>query len=338
MYLASIRHGESTFYQIRRSCLHPHSNCFYPELVFDLGQHPEKYFELFNQEIPLFDTTLQEAIETHCSDSSEVILEELLWDFLPRQTRDCLSRFSRKQYSRPRPLSETERRDIARTVHIFDRRRLYYLYYGAIDQTRLYRMHEKLCRPLLQKSRDEREFYFRKLERQIPPGEYHNYLYAAFNLQRYFDVSYAAFLPEALSFDEISELMTEAICQLNEDEGFWFGEEMHDVLHQHLQRYLFMFFDFSPQKRQIENEFVRNFINSHRQFRWPERKPDVSDEQVLFLFSEPYAHLKEMGKQELTRLYRQKAMQLHPDQGGDQELFVQLTEIYKMLMTGKKQQ
>ncbi len=338
MYLASIRHGESTFYQIRRSCRHPHSDSYYPQLVFDLGPHPKKYFELFNQEIPLFDTTLLEAIEEHCPDSSEIILEKLLWDFLPGQTRDILSRFSRKTYNRPRPLNESEREEIARTVHIFDRRRLYYLYYGAIDQTRLYRMHEKLCRPLLHKSRDEREFYFRNLERQISPGEYHNYLYAAFNLQRYFDVSYAAFLPEALSFDEISELMAEAICQLNEDTAFWLGEELHDLLHQHLQRYLFMFFDFSPQQRLIENEFVRNFINSHRKFRWPERQPDVTDEKVISLFSLPYAQLKKMEKQELTRLYRQKAMQLHPDQGGDQELFVQLTEIYRLLMAGKKQQ
>lgn len=337
MYLASIRHGESTFYQIRRSCLQPDSNSFYSELVFDLGQHPEKYIELFNNEIPLFDTHLQETIGKYSSDNSEIILEELLWDFLPRQTRDSLSRFARKQYNRPRPLSEAEREQITQTVHTFDRRRLYYLYYGAIDQTRLYRMHEKLCRPLLYKSRDEREFYFRKLERQISPGEYHNYLYAAFNLQRHFDVSYAAFLPEALSFDEVSELMAEAICQLNEDTSFWHGEELHELLPQHLQRYLFMFFDFSPQKRQIENEFVRNFINSHRKFRWPERKPNVSDEKVISLFSEPYAQLQKMERQELTRLYRQRAMQLHPDQGGNPELFVQLTEIYKMLIAGKAQ-
>jgi hypothetical protein len=198
-------------------------------------------------------------------------------------------------------------------------------------------MHEKLCRPLLHSSRDEREYYFRTLERQIPPAEYHNYLYAALNLQRYFDVSYAAFLPEALSFSEISELMVEAICQLNEDQSFWLGEERDDLLHQHLQRYVVLFFDFSPGKRSIENSFVRNFINSHRKFRWPERKPDVNDEKIVSLFSTTFTELKKMEKQALTRLYRQKAMQLHPDQGGDQELFVELTEIYKMLIAEKKQ-
>jgi curved DNA-binding protein CbpA len=39
---------------------------------------------------------------------------------------------------------------------------------------------------------------------------------------------------------------------------------------------------------------------------------------------------------QLNRLYRKKAMQLHPDRGGDHDLFIELTAVYESLRQMKK--
>ena len=43
-----------------------------------------------------------------------------------------------------------------------------------------------------------------------------------------------------------------------------------------------------------------------------------------------------MSREQLTRLYRKKAMDLHPDRGGDHDLFIELTEVYESLQRMKK--
>ena len=119
------------------------------------------------------------------------------------------------------PLTDAERDRIACQIHLFDRRRLYYLRYGAVDQSRLSRLHEKTCRPLLDQSRDEREFYFTAEETALQPGHYLQYVYAIFNLQRYFHQSFAPWLPESLAFDEMAEHFEQELCRLNNDSQFW---------------------------------------------------------------------------------------------------------------------
>jgi curved DNA-binding protein CbpA len=42
-----------------------------------------------------------------------------------------------------------------------------------------------------------------------------------------------------------------------------------------------------------------------------------------------------MTREQQNRLYRKKAMKLHPDGGGDHELFIELTEIYNELLRTK---
>ena len=42
--------------------------------------------------------------------------------------------------------------------------------------------------------------------------------------------------------------------------------------------------------------------------------------------------LASMSKRDLTRIYRQKAHELHPDKGGDTELFIRLTAAYEALL------
>ena len=42
-----------------------------------------------------------------------------------------------------------------------------------------------------------------------------------------------------------------------------------------------------------------------------------------------------MNKNDLTKLYRQKAHELHPDKGGEHDEFVRLCEAYEELLRKK---
>ena len=336
MYLATLNNGTVPTFEIRQSYRKPQENCFSFRVVYDLGPDPRQFFTLFNDHIVLFDNKLLTAISAASQTDGESLIEKLLWQFLPEETRRRLLLFEARAAGRPRPLSEQEREEITSLVHIFDRRRLYYLRYGAVDQSRLSRLHEKCCRPLLGKSRDEREYLFAAEESVLSPGLYLQYVYAIFNVQKHFHQSFAPWFPEALAQDEVADHFISELCRLSNDDQFWQGEELCEDLHPHLRRYLIMFFDHSPAGRSFQGDFARAFMAGHRQFRWPKRSPGQSPEKISAIFGTPYEQLKKMSAAELTRLYRKKAMQLHPDRGGDHDLFIELTAVYDALLHLKK--
>ncbi len=337
MYLAIISHGSSLSYQIRQSYRDADTGLYHYRLIFDLGNSPADHFRILAEGIPIFDDDLDRAVRAHAGKHSQMLLEKLLWRFLPRETRQHLSRFTREDRIVPGPLTAEDRRQIERQIHMFDRRRLHFLYYRAIDQSRLYTLREKALRPFLGQSRDEREYRFRTMEVDLDSGEFRNYIYATFNLQRHFSASFAPFLPEGLPPEEIADAFLEEICRLNADSRFWQGEGLPDALHPHLVRYPVMLFDFTPRNRTYSEDAIRQFISSHRRFRWPKRTPPVSEEKMSTIFSTPSAELRKMGRRQLTRLFRRLALQLHPDQGGDHDRFVELSEAYHFLLNSRKQ-
>ena len=333
MYLAKIIEGCQTSYQIRQS-YQTEEHCFNYRIIYDLGNNPHQFIDHFADHVVLFNQDLVEAVSANTKGDGDSILERLLYDFLPREIQQQFSIFqARAGYSTP--FSKSDRQEIARQIHLFDRRRLYYLRYGAVDQSRLSRLHEKCCRPLLGQSRDEREYYFTAEEKALEPGNYLQYVYAIFNLQKYFHQSFAPWLPESLAFDEMAEHFEKELCHLNQDRRFWQKEATTDWLHHHLARYLIMFFDYTPTRRSFPADFARKFMADHRTFRWPERTLARSPEKISEIFATPYDQLKKMTREQLNRLYRQKAMQLHPDRGGDHDLFIELTEIYNGLLRTK---
>ncbi len=337
MYLATLFQYGPPLYHIRQSFFDRDAQRYRFRCVFDLGEDPTVYFELLDGEIPAFDSKLVNALECSGCKDADAMLEDLLWPFFPVDTRRRLSRFRRSGASRLKPLSDEEKEEIDRTIHIFDRRRLYYLYYRAVDQSRLYRMHEKLCRPLLGCCRDEREYIFMDMESQLRSREYHTYVYAIFNLQQHFDLSFAAWLPPAHLYEKIGELFEQEICVLNSSRSFTGDAASAASLYHHLRRYLVMFFDYMPSwQHSPAQEYVRNFMNNHRKFRWPEKEPEVAKEQANKYFSVSYQELKKMDKKELTRLFRKKAKELHPDKGGEHEAFVELMQLYTALLKSKK--
>jgi len=338
MYLATLKRGGNTRYEIRQSV--PGSQNRYRDyrVVFDLGPDPGRYIENLSDEICYFSAELEDQVQPHTADDVSTLLEDLLWDFLPDDVQYRLSLFRYRGRATVTPLSEDERRSIERDVHMFDRRRLYYLRYGAVDQSRISRVNPKLYRPLLNKCRDEREFYLSGLETRLQYKELKMYVFAIFDLQRHFTESFSATMPEALNQLDISDHFLEDICRLNGDRKFWKNGPPPDSLHEHLVRYLIMFFDHGYGRRSLFDDFVREFMGRHRTFSWPDKKPTVSTGQAAAIFDTSWAKLQRMNKKELTRLYRKRAKELHPDSGGDHDEFIELNAAYVSLLIRKQGQ
>ena len=335
MYLAPVTRAGSTRYEIRQSYLDEKNGCYRYRIVFDLGRDPAVYLEELSDEICYFSAELEDCLGKMTDKDPTRLLEGLLWDFLPEEERHRLSLFRGRGTIGVRPLSDQDKKGIEREVHLFDRRRLYYLRYGAVDQSRIFRLNPKLYRPLLRQSRDEREYYFMDLEKVLKPNEMRTYAFAIFDLQRHFSQSFSATMPEALNQLDIADHFTRDICSLNRDSTFWSGDEMNWSLHEHLIRYIIMFFDHDYGRRSLLDDFVREFMGRHRAFRWPEKKPNVSTDEAARIFDTSWSDLQKMNKKDLSRLFRQRAKELHPDQGGNHERFIELSGAYASLLARK---
>ena len=80
---------------------------------------------------------------------------------------------------------------------------------------------------------------------------------------------------------------------------------------------------------------MRDFFDSHREFSYPDNAPLNMDE-ASDIFGVSRQELEDMDRDGLTRLYRTKAMELHPDQGGDHDSFIALTAAYKSILIRKE--
>lgn len=336
MYLATITRGTEKRYEIRQTIPGSDNRHHHYQLVFNLGNDPRRYIEHLTDDICYFSSELEDRISDHTEQDPTGILEELLWDFLPEEEKHRLEIFRYRGKAQVSPLSETDRIAIEKDIHLFDRRRLYYLRYGAVDQSRIFRLNPKLYRPLLRKCRDEREFYFLNLERDLQFNELKTYVFAIFDLQQHFGESFSATMPEALNQIDIADFFIKDICNLNGDKTFWATRSQLSSLHDHLVRYMIMFFDHGYGKRSLFDDFLREFMGRHRAFSWPDKKPTVSTDQVVKTFKKKWPELQKMNRKELTRLYRKRAKELHPDSGGDHEEFIELNAAYASLLTRKK--
>jgi len=336
MYLATLTRGQTKHYEIRQSLPGDDHRYLEYQVVFDLGGDPGRYIERLSDDICYFSAELEERLQQETSEDASLILEELLWDFLPAEEQTRLSIFRHRGKARVSALSEGERSAIEKDIHLFDRRRLYYLRYGAVDQSRIFRLNPKLYRPLLNKCRDEREFYLLDLEKALQHNELRTYVFAIFDLQRHFTESFSATMPEALNQIDIADFFIEEICSLNDDKSFWRTGTGGTSLHDHLIRYMIMFFDHGYGRRSLFDDFVREFMGRHRAFSWPEKKPAVSTGQAEKIFQRKWQKLQKMSRRELTRLYRERAKELHPDSGGNHEQFIELNGAYASLMARKR--
>ncbi|HKK32268.1 MAG TPA: hypothetical protein VJ934_01740, partial [Desulfomicrobiaceae bacterium] len=80
----------------------------------------------------------------------------------------------------------------------------------------------------------------------------------------------------------------------------------------------------------------RSFISAHRR---PVRftpKPKIDTDRCAVLFGVPFSTLKEMTKPELIALFRKRAKAMHPDRGGEHDVFVELLDMYKCILHEKR--
>jgi len=166
--------------------------------------------------------------------------------------------------------------------------------------------------------------------------EYKTYTYVIFDLQQYFYGSFARGNPQMLSQDKVDEHFIEQICRLNKDRFFWAGMSPGDGLNEYLVRYALMYFDHDYAPSSFMDEYLRQFINSRRDYRPPYKNSTFTLKAASVIFGQSKEELKKMSRKELARQYRQKAQKLHPDKGGDHNKFVKLTEAYHDLLRTKK--
>jgi len=124
------------------------------------------------------------------------------------------------------------------------------------------------------------------------------------------------------------------ICDLYTDRTFWSGMSSNQGIEEYLRRYMILYFDRADNWTHSTPNYLHDFINRHRTYR-PPKRVRLNMQEASRLFETPWKILKQMDLKTFTRLYRQQALKVHPDQGGSQETFVRLTQIYEKLLKKK---
>ena len=324
-------------YSLRISYWNPKEQQFGSSKILDLGTDPADFLHYPNDTCFHLDPDLVFQIEKRYGKDMESKLEELLWPFVDPTVKRKMEYF----FSRGKSPCQGRKKVLllscdGHAVQSFDKRRLHFLRFGSTDQGQVFSMPPALEAKLLNRSRDELEQHFLEAEAKLRQFELKSYLYAALNLQSHFTEAFARSIPQALSPEKIDEAFLAELCTLNENREFWQSRSDYSKLPDYLIRYLLIFFDSEFPQRNRAAEEAQEFMNDHRQFRWPDRKETVSEDEIASLFGEDAATLRQANKKEITRLYRKKAKSLHPDKGGEQQEFIRLTAAYEELLRNAK--
>lgn len=332
MYLASVTEGGRKQFYIRESFLG--GGVYRHRDLFKLGPAPGGYIIYPGGNSFYVDEAVEDAIRGRGIETSQEDLEEIFWPFVDPEIRHKLEPF-RRQERRLKDERKIKQAPLPESLHLFDKRRLHFLKFGQMQQRSLDHLPASAIRRLQQKSRDEIEQSFMQMESVLRPREIKAYCYVIFNLQQFFTQRFAKDTPEFLDQDEVDRHFLQELCTLDADPSFWSGITSDGRLHDYLLRYLLMFFDHDYGARSLAEEYLRDFMNRHREYRPPE-SITVSMEEAGRIFGKGREALKKLTRRDLGRLYRRRAQELHPDKGGSHESFLRLTAAYHRLMRTKK--
>lgn len=319
---------------LRDSRFDPDSSCWESRDLYDLGSSPWDYIIYPGGNSFYIDERVTEQLDAQGIAYDLCELDELLWKFVRQEIRQKLEPFHCRGLRTRRQKGEGEKPG-EQQFQVFDKRRIYFLRSGVVDQRRIGRVPLKTFSVLLNKSRDEIEQYFIQLEKCLTPREYKQYVYVIFDLQRRFAGLSAHLIPHALDQDELDKNFIKDLCRLHNDEFFWAGFQQKKRLHEYLVRYAVMFFDYEFDGGSAWEEYLQDFINSKRFHRPPAPRSSVTISEVVEIFGVTEKEIHAMNKSDLTKLYRQKAHELHPDKGGEHDEFVRLSEAYEELLRKK---
>jgi hypothetical protein len=345
MYLARIFRDNRVYYLLRESFLE--EGVYRHRDLLALGEDPGQYIVYPGGASFYIDERIIERLQEVVGRSVDYdTVEALFYPFLAPEIRARLESFAafsgRDQGRNWKPLGKEERQALLATTHVFDRRRIHYLRFGQVDQRGLDRS-PALFRILQHKSRDELEQFILEREQDLPPEEYKSYIFTIFDLQRFFKNSaFARAMPYALNSDELDRYFLQELCRLDQEPLFWQGFEREDKLPPSLVRYVVMFFDFSFPQAGVGSGFTRGpyayaYGGGGGQQAGGEkpRQPHMAPKEAASILGVSQAELDAMSKADLTRLYRKKAHELHPDKGGEHEEFVALSTAYNEVLRNK---
>ena len=335
MYLAQRCINGQTRYFIRES--YPHEDYFLSRDLIELGPDPGRYIVYPGGNSFYIDEIIENKIIDLGREADPAQLENIFWRFLHPEIARVLEPFRSREKRHQAHRKKNRSHETPETgVHLFDKRRLHYLRFGHTDQRNLARLPQKVFHPLFNKSRDEIEQMFMDMEHGLDVREYKTYVHVIFDLQQYFYESFARSHPQMLNQDKVDEHFIEQICDLNTDALFWADLLSGNGLNEYLIRYVSMYFDYDYASGSLMDEYMRQFMNSRREYHPPHRHKTGILKAASTIFGQTGEDLNKMSRKELVRRYRQRAQELHPDKGGDQDRFVKLTEAYHDLLKTKK--
>ncbi len=330
MYLARRRIKGKLYYSIRQSV------CKGREIVsrelLDLGRDPEKFI-IYPDDGNAFyiDPEICDRIEACGVAPDNDELERVFWPFLRPETRRVIEMFTRPSPGREQSIPEQKARCETQPFHMFDKRRMHYLRYGELDQSKIGAVPKKIYRKLLDKSRDEIEQQFMEMERVLENSEKKNYVFTIFNVAGHFTSEIARKFPQALSQDKVDAKFTEELCRLNADAGFWGDLGISMRLHDYLVRYACWFFDIDFEGGRHLEDLMWQFKRRHHGFS-PPRPQAMPVEEAVSVMGISRQELSGMTVRTLTRQYRVMAQKYHPDTGGDHDQFIRLNRAYEDLL------
>jgi hypothetical protein len=324
MYLACFKKEGKTRFVIRQSYLD--GDRMKSRDLFDLGTDPTRYIVYVGGSGYYYDAAVHEALSEAGVENGQDELDRILFDFLNPRIQRVIHGFDRGRRHAKSPIALTSGQDSPRSVHLFDKRRYHYLRFGHSEQRHIHRIAEKIFRPLYAKSRDELEQYFLAEERFLKAHQRPLYVSVIFELKR--------FVPDNAQdmplLDQMDAFFISRLCRLNADARFWSDAPIETGLRDYLTKYAIMYFDFEAPHSSPWQAYVEDFIHRHRAYH-PPRMVQIKIEEAGRLFGMPWKALKRLDQVSLSRLYRKLALKLHPDQGGDPELFRKLTHYYQVL-------
>ncbi len=301
-----------------------------------LGPCPEQYITYGGGSSFSIDEGLLDRLAQLGVTASYEEIERFFLPFLDPYVRSKITPFcDRGRYRNWRPMSAAAKGKILEQTHILDRRRIHYLRFGQVDQRRLDNS-VTLYKQLLGKSRDELEQLMIAYEQDLSPAEYKRYIFTIFDLQRFFTAGYARTMPHILDQEQLDAFFLSEVCRLDRDSDFWQGLDRQERLSPYLIRYLVMFFDYDFPGSNSWNDFARLFDQARRNGRRQRGSKKMSVNGAASVFGISRTELAAMDKKQLTALYRKKAHKLHPDKGGDHDLFIELTAAYNELLRTRR--
>ncbi len=328
LYLAQQRRFGRVYYFIRESVWEG-GLWRSRDLVF-LGEDPSRFIIYPGGNSFYIDEDILEALERKGIKTDQWALEKIFWRFVDPEIRRVVQDFSaHKPLPKRERLSYEQQIKLQEGFHPFDKRRLIFLKFGSTHIEGLLRRPLPFLNILQEKSRDEIEQLIMDMETKLRPKEVLAYVYTAFGLARHFAPRLTRFVPEAQMLAQIDQFFLQELCSLLEDPSYLMGLSPHEVLRDYLSRYVILHFD--------RLEAQRRFFSQHEAKLLRQKQAHLGDiiTKAARYFGVSEQRLWRMGKEDITRLFRQRAQELHPDKGGDHEAFIRLRKLFEDLMAAR---